>query len=238
MSGVNDWSNYGETSDHPGQNDGQSVGRGMMASNYYLDSGDNWNSNGNVGAPSYHSFSSAPPIPPNNPQAVPVPSSSQTYFHDSLSYDNMPSLPPMSSFRPGGPTVSPTVTYGHAHGHGLPHAPPTPANSSPVTHHDPAGKSLVALYQGNVNVTTGEHTPSSYSGSACSTPVSSPGPNWTRMVATSSTSASFGSNNNTNATDHVNVTTSHLHTLVIIQALHLFRLFSFQLQTHFNYKPI
>ncbi|CAK9253608.1 unnamed protein product, partial [Sphagnum jensenii] len=193
---------------------------GSDASSYYLDSGD-WN-----GQSSYHAFGAPQPPTPQAVQASPssvgsgsvatVPT--QAYLHESI-YDNSPiisSLPPMSSFRAqtAGPSVGHTVTHSSASNTSAYVSPTgttmTTSGTSPSLTTQPAsgetiGKALASIYSSGSGVANADHTPSSYSGSTTSTPVSSPQTWPTRLAQNTNSSASFA--NTTDATDQ------HLHTL-------------------------
>lgn len=198
-----DWTNvnpYGEPFE-PQPTDaivsGRSIVKGALYSSdpsYYIDAGDGWSASQPT---SYQTFTTTQPT-----QAVPVPPSSviaphQSYFHESLAYDNMTSLPPMSSFRPTNQTAVGVTPSGYPQ--------PTVTGVGPTPISD-VGKGLVPLYSGSQTVAGDHQASSSYgSGSASSTPVSSPTTNWSRITSSTST-ASFG-----NSTDP---TASHLHTLV------------------------
>jgi transcription factor 4/12 len=210
---------------------------GSDASSYYLDSGD-WN-----GQSSYHAFGAPQPPTPQAVQASPssvgsgsvatVPT--QAYLHESI-YDNSPiisSLPPMSSFRAqtAGPSVGHTVTHSSASNTSAYVSPTgttmTTSGTSPSLTTQPAsgetiGKALASIYSSGSGVANADHTPSSYSGSTTSTPVSSPQTWPTRLAQNTNSSASFA--NTTDATDQ------HLHTLQSAQiddqfedAIHLLR---------------
>ncbi len=143
----------------------------------------------------------------------------QAYLHESI-YDNSPiisSLPPMSSFRAqtAGPSVGHTVTHSSASNTSAYVSPTgttmTTSGTSPSLTTQPAsgetiGKALASIYSSGSGVANADHTPSSYSGSTTSTPVSSPQTWPTRLAQNTNSSASFA--NTTDATDQ------HLHTLV------------------------
>ena len=194
---------------------------GSDASSYYLDSGD-WN-----GQSSYHAFGTPQPPTPQPVQASPVSVSSvgsgpvgpTPAYLDSIyesPMSNISSLPPMSSFRAQTaqtvthpqthPTVSPSAVFVSPTG-------TTTVVSSPsltTQSGEAIGKALAGIYSSGSGVATADHTPSSYSGSTSSTPVSSPQTWPTRLTVTTS-SAPFA--NTTDATD------PHLHTLVIIVSI-------------------
>jgi hypothetical protein len=191
---------------------------GSDASTYYLDSSE-WN-----GQSSYHTFGGAPQTPQPVQPLQPSPSSanlanpssaSQAYLHESL-YDGsplMPSLPPMSSFRAqsgpsvvhttGHATVSPSSAYA-----GQQATVASPSLTSQSSAGDTLTKALVNIYSsGSAGPIGTDHTPSSYSGSTTSTPVSSP-QTWPTRLAATANPTTFG--NTSDATD------AHLHTLVLI----------------------
>ena len=141
-------------------------------------------------------------------------------IYESSPMSNISSLPPMSSFRaqtaqsvahpPTHPTVSPSSVFVSPTG-------TTTAVSSPsltTQSGEAIGKTMVGIYSSGSGIPTADHTPSSYSGSTSSTPVSSPQTWPTRLTATTS-SAPFA--NTTDATD------PHLHTLVNIVSILLIR---------------
>ncbi|CAG2102140.1 unnamed protein product, partial [Medioppia subpectinata] len=188
---------------------------GSDASSYYLDSGD-WNGQSN-----YHAFGPPQPQTPQPVQASPVSSVSsggvgtvpthptQAYLHDNI-YENSPiisSLPPMSSFRAqtgqsvAHPTVSPSSVFVSPTGTATSGSPSLTTQSASG---EAIGKALASIYSSGSGVANADHTPSSYSGSASSTPVSSP-QTWPARLTTTTTTASFA--NTTDATD------AHLHTL-------------------------
>ncbi|CAG2172222.1 unnamed protein product, partial [Oppiella nova] len=205
---------------------------GSDASSYYLDSGD-WNGQSN-----YHAFGPPQPQTPQPVQASPVSSVSsggvggvgavptQAYLHDNI-YENSPiisSLPPMSSFRAqtgpsvAHPTVSPSSVFVSPTGTTTSGSPSLTTQSASG---EAIGKALASIYSSGSGVANADHTPSSYSGSASSTPVSSP-QTWPSRLTTTTTTASFA--NTTDATD------AHLHTLQSAQlddqfedAIHLLR---------------
>lgn len=194
---------------------------GSDASSYYLDSGD-WN-----GQSSYHSFGTPQPPTPQPVQPSPVSVSSvvsgpvgavsaSPVYLDSI-YENSPmisSLPPMSSFRaqaaqsvthpsvpPTHPTVSPSSVFVSPTGTSTAGSSPSLTTQSG----EAIGKALGSIYSSGAGVATADHTPSSYSGSTSSTPVSSP-QTWPSRLTTTTSSVPFA--NTTDATD------AHLHTLV------------------------
>ncbi|XP_054162776.1 transcription factor 12-like isoform X2 [Oppia nitens] len=189
---------------------------GSDASSYYLDSGD-WNGQSN-----YHAFGPPQPQTPQPVQASPVSVSSvtsggvgavptQAYLHDNI-FENSPilsSLPPMSSFRAqtgpqvAHPTVSPSSVFVSPIATGTTTSSGSPSLTTQSESGEAIGKALASIYSSGSGVANTDHTPSSYSGSASSTPVSSPQTWPTRLSTTTTTSFA----NTTDATD------AHLHTL-------------------------
>lgn len=168
----------------------------------YLDGTESWNG-GVTGqnAASYHSFTSATPGSaglPGTPQSGGPP---PPYLHETSMYDSssiLSSLPPMSTFRGSGSNAptTPSVTGYAGDNNTSSVLPPLPQATG-----DTLSKALTSIYS-STGTPGPEHASSTYSGSAGSTPVSSP-PSWSRVATTTSFAPTTDSS-------------THLHPLVWI----------------------
>ncbi|RWS26612.1 transcription factor 12-like isoform X4 [Leptotrombidium deliense] len=166
----------------------------------YLDGNEPWNGSQTS---TYNPFTTgASSIASGLPGGPPAPA----YIHDAM-YDSslLSSLPPMSSFRGAAPPPPSAVGYHHSSGSeqttaGTPSSGPSLVSLGSQPTSDPLGKALASIYT-NSATSGAEHGSSSYSGSAGSTPVSSP-PSWTRVSTTTTFAPSTES-----------PSAGHLHTL-------------------------
>ncbi|RWS12390.1 transcription factor 12-like protein, partial [Dinothrombium tinctorium] len=173
----------------------------------YLDGSEPWNGSQSA---TYNPFTTAtgsiPSGLPGGPQsAAMMGAAPPPYIHEAI-YDSsiLSSLPPMSSFRGGHPPPPPAVGYHHSAGSdqttaGTPSSGPSLPSLGAQPAGDTLGKALASIYT-NSATPGAEHGSSSYSGSAGSTPVSSP-PSWSRVSTTTTFAASTDS------------PSTHLHTL-------------------------